>query len=73
MNENEKVDFYDLNQQSIHLTIKSNVKTKPLWRRLYWTTGKDSDEYKAGCVDILKAYFPDSFQNLIHKASEKAL
>jgi len=52
MNFSEKVVFYNENRDSIDPKIKTSEKTKPLWRRLYWTTGKNSDEYKAGCVDI---------------------
>ena len=64
MNVSEKVDFYDQNKSSIHPIIKSADETKPLWRRLFWTTGRDSDEYKAGCVDILRTHFPNIFDEL---------
>ena len=56
MTESLKVNFYNMNKLIIHPTIKTDAKTKALWRKLFWTTGKDSDKYKAGCVDIFKAH-----------------
>ena len=64
MTETEKVDFYNHHKPSIHPVIKSEPNTKPLWRRLFWTTAKNSDEYKSGCVDILKDHFPELFSEL---------
>ncbi len=64
MTDSEKVILYDLYRKIIHPLIKSNESTKPLWRRLYWTTGKNSQEYKSGCIDIFKEYFPELFNNL---------
>ena len=59
MTHQEMVDFYDKNKECIHLKIKSDLLTKPLWRRLFWTTGRDSEEYKAGCVEIYQQHFQD--------------
>ncbi len=64
MTETEKVDFYNRYQQTIRPKLRHGLETKPLWRRLYWTTGRDSNEYKAGCVEMLEAHFPELFINL---------
>ena len=64
MNQSEKIIFYNKFKDVIHPTIKTHQETKPLWRRLYWTTGRDSDEYKSGCVEILKNKFPILFKEL---------
>ncbi len=65
MTEADKVYLYDKQKQIIHPLIKADARTKPLWRKLFWTTGKDSDEYKAGCIDIFKDNFPSKYQDLI--------
>jgi len=65
MDEREKVLFYDQYRETIHPIIKSKLETKPLWRRLFWTTGRDSDQYKSGCVDIFCEYCPDLFNTLM--------
>ena len=65
MNAKEKSDFYNLHRQCIHPVIKSDPATKPMWRKLFWTTGKNSVEYKCGCVDILMANFPYLFNELL--------
>ena len=67
MTETEKVEFYNLNKLMIHQKIKTAPETKPLWRRLFWTTGKDSNIYKSGCVDIYIAHFPKSYKRLTNK------
>ncbi len=67
MNDGEKLDFYTTHRDCIHPVIKSHPETKPLWRRLYWTTGKNSIEYVSGCLDILKSHFPYLFQELWRK------
>ena len=59
-----KIEFYNKNKQIIHPLIKSDPITKPLWRKLFWTTGRNSDEYKSGCVDIFIKYFPSKFFKL---------
>ena len=64
MHDSEKVIFYNNYQSIIHTTIKSDEITKPLWRRLYWTTEKNSDTYKVGCVTIFTEYFPERFSDL---------
>ena len=64
MNDKEKSDFYDFHFRCIHPVIKSNPDTKPLWRRLYWTTGRSSLEYKCGCIEILQEHFPFLFNEL---------
>ncbi len=64
MNLTEKVHLYNKNAKSIHQKIKSDPQTKPLWRRLFWTTGRNSDEYKAGSLEIYQEYFPDLFKSL---------
>ncbi len=64
MNEQEKMNFYDFHIRCIHPVIKSQPNTKPLWRRLYWSTAKNSIEYKCGCIDILKEHFPYLFKEL---------
>ena len=46
MSGTEKVDFYDQHKPIIHEAIKTESQTKPLWRKLYWTTAKDSYAYK---------------------------
>ena len=66
MTDKEKLSFYEFHCKCIHPVIKSDPNTKPLWRRLYWSTGKNSNEYKSGCVDILEANFPYLF-NELHK------
>ena len=66
MTEAEKIDFYNRHEVEIHPAIKTKPETKPLWRRLFWTTARDSDEYKAGCVEIFEANFPDLFLKLIN-------
>ena len=58
MTESEKVAYYNLHKITIHQTIKTEPQTKPLWRRLFWTTPKDSNKYKSGCVDIFITNFP---------------
>ena len=65
MRPSQKIEFYNRHRLTIHPAIKTDPKTKPLWRRLFWTTAKDSDLYKAGCVDIFKTSFPDLFTSLI--------
>ena len=72
MNKKLKSNFYDLNKQCIHPVIKSHPSTKPLWRKLYWSTAKNSCEYKCGCVDILQSNFPYLFNELI-KIFEKEI
>ena len=64
MNEFNKVEFYNKNKLIIHPLIKADDTTKPLWRRLFWTTGRDSKEYKSGCVDIFIEYFPSIFNEV---------
>ncbi len=64
MTESEKVNFYNLYKSTIHPKIKSQDHTKPLWRRLYWTTVKDSNIYKIGCVDIFITHFPNLYKKL---------
>lgn len=65
MQEKEKSNFYDFHKRCIHPVIKSDPETKPLWRRLYWSTGRNSIEYKCGCVDILESNFPYLFDELV--------
>jgi len=57
----EKLDIYIQHKSFIHTTIKNSQITKPLWRKLFWSTGRDSDEYKTGCVDIYLTYFPELY------------
>jgi len=64
MNKQEKIDFYNRHKLSIHLSIKAQAEAKPLWRKLFWTTGRDSDQYKIGCVDIFKIHFEKLYSNL---------
>ena len=64
MNEQEKSNFYDFHHRCIHPVIKSSPDTKPLWRRLYWSTGRNSLEYKCGCINIIKEHFPFLFDEL---------
>ena len=65
MNEKEKSDFYSFNKHCIQPVIKSDPISKPLWRRLFWSTARDSLEYKCGCVDILMEHFPYLFNELL--------
>ena len=67
MTEDQKVMLYDLHKVTIHTSIKTNQETKPLWRRLYWTTGKNSDQYKCGCIDLFQTYFPTAYKTLIQE------
>tara|TARA_Y100001970_G_C13885712_1_gene676110 strand:+ start:561 stop:773 length:213 start_codon:yes stop_codon:yes gene_type:complete len=67
MTDDEKVSFYNTNRNCIHPLIKSFPATKPLWRKLFWTTARDSDKYKIGCVDILESYFPEFLRELLKK------
>ena len=60
----EKIRFYNQHKEIIHPLIKAHENTKPLWRRLFWTTGRDSKEYKSGCYDIFKMNFPETFHSL---------
>ncbi len=69
MTDRDKVIFYNKYQPSIHPLIKSNPDTKPKWRKLFWTTGRDSNQYKVGCVEILKEYFPYLFTELNKEVS----
>ena len=64
MAEEEKVNFYNLHKSMIHPKIKSDLRTKPLWRRTFWSTAKDSDIYKASCVDIFINHFPELYKKL---------
>ena len=64
MNEKDKAKFYDFHYTCIHPVIKSDPNTKPLWRRLYWSTAKNSIEYKSGCMDILQNNFPYLYDEL---------
>ena len=66
MNQLEKANFYNEHIDIIHPKIKSDPQTKPLWRKLYWTTAKNSKEYKSGCVDIFIEYFSKEFKELIN-------
>ena len=61
MDVNEKVAFYERKRLIIHTIIKTDETTKPLWRKLFWSTGRNSKEYKAGCVDIFKEHFKNLF------------
>ena len=65
MNESRKVEFYDKYRYLIHPRIKSDQFTKPLWRKLFWTTAKNSNQYKSGCVDIFKDNFTDIYSQLL--------
>tara|TARA_Y100001968_G_C18865362_1_gene484596 strand:- start:223 stop:438 length:216 start_codon:yes stop_codon:yes gene_type:complete len=67
----EKIIFYDKNKSCIHPVIKSDLITKPLWRKLYWTTARDSEAYKLGCLEILKNNFPELFKELIRLENNK--
>ena len=40
------------------------AKAKSCWRKLYWTTEKNSDKYKAGCVEIYSESYPDLFYSM---------
>ena len=64
----EKIDFHDQNEALIKLILKSKDETKSLWRKLYWTTAKNSKEYKVGCVNIFKDYFPSEYLDLKRNA-----
>ena len=57
----EKVSFYDRHKLKILKTLKTESHTKALWRKLFWTTAKNSDQFKVGCVEILKVHFPNVF------------
>ena len=70
MTEEQKVMLYDRHRMTIHTNIKTKEETKPLWRKLYWTTGKNSDEYKCGCVDIFQEYFPIIFKTLLKEDTQ---
>ena len=65
MDEDEKIIFYNKNKACIHPLIKSYPITKPLWRKLFWTTARDSNAYKKGCVEILEFYFPELIEELL--------
>ena len=71
MTNEEKIILYDLNRLCIHPVVKSDLRTKPLWRKLFWTTARDSREYKIGCIEILETYFPQLFQELIRQSKER--
>ena len=49
MTDDEKINLYDRYRNSIHSSIKTDPRTKPMWRKLYWTSAKDSNRYKIGC------------------------
>tara|TARA_B100000700_G_C14345258_1_gene534631 strand:+ start:93 stop:266 length:174 start_codon:yes stop_codon:yes gene_type:complete len=55
----------------IHPKIKSDYRTKPLWRKLFWTTARDSDEYKIGCITIFIDYFPGLYKKLNKESNHK--
>ena len=65
MTDQEKIHLYDRYRSSIHFSIKTDPKTKPIWRKLYWTTGKDSDQYKIGCIDIYSENWPELFCSVV--------
>ncbi len=67
MTQADKVNFYNQHKLTIHPEIKTQSATKSLWRRLFWSTARDSDIYKAGCVDIFVGNFPEQFSNLINR------
>ena len=64
MTESEKIVFFDLHRLGIHEAIKTHYQPKSLWRKLFWTTQRDSNQYKAGCVDIFKAHFQELYRTL---------
>ena len=64
MPSDENIVFYDKHQPIIHNLIKSDPATKPIWRKLYWTTGKGSDQYKSGSVNIFRDNFPALYLRL---------
>ena len=66
MTEKEKINFYIMNKPLIIESLKSTPETKMLWRKLFWTTAKDSNEYKRGCVEIFKSNFNNKFDNLVN-------
>ncbi len=63
--DDEKVNFYDQNKEVIHPKIKTWEITKPLWRKLFWTAGRNSNKYKIGCVNIFKTHFPFLYRKLV--------
>ena len=71
MQEKEKIVFYDRYKLIIHPSIKTQSHTKPLWRKLFWTTAKNSDQYKIGCVDIFTIHFPELYQTLKENKEKK--
>tara|TARA_B100000029_G_scaffold162894_1_gene158969 strand:- start:5459 stop:5668 length:210 start_codon:yes stop_codon:yes gene_type:complete len=64
MVEEDKVQFYDLHKNRIYPMIKKESETKSLWRKLFWTTARQSNKYKAGCVDIFEIYFYEAYIKL---------
>ena len=68
----EKLDIYSQYKSFIHSTIKDNSLTKSLWRKLFWTTGRDSDEYKTGCVDIYLTHFQQLHAEMLNTNAELA-
>ena len=67
MTEEEKLAFYNRNELVILSTLKTRSNTKSLWRKLFWTTARDSDEYKVGCLEIFKNHFSKLFIELKNK------
>ena len=64
MEDIQKVKFYDEYKSIINPKIKSAEATKPMWRRLFWTTPRNSDKYKQVCIDIFSTHFPDLFKKI---------
>ncbi len=67
MTGSEKVNFFNLNKDMIDQQIKTKHETKAFWRKLFWTTARDSDKYQAGYIKNAQIYFPNIFSNLINK------
>ena len=61
MTDFEKITLYNHQKVNIDRTLKSQSITKSLWRKLFWSTAKNSDIYKVGCIDIYKDHFPEEF------------
>jgi len=64
MEKQEKIVFYNQHKFIIQPSIKNQAQTQPLWRKLFWTTARESDQYKIGCVDIFKIHFPELYITL---------
>ncbi len=61
----DKIDLYEMYRSSIYFSIKNHPRTRSMWRKLFWTTVKNSNEYKVGCIDIYSENWPELFRAVV--------